>query len=313
MSDNKAGKPTRGRWLQPVGSPQDSTSSDNNTASAHKKSNNTTITEDIANIDVGATVVASNVEEPLIFTRREHLASASNIAIISNEFDDFDVIIPPPTAAPETEIHNNQNIERQQKTKRKIIIASIVSLLLSATLGLELYYSGAIEAFVKWLSPVADSEFQGPTMFQGPIYVGTDEEEVEVDPHYVDNVNGYISMIDVNGNLMSYTDSYLTSSPPRSGAGLWYGSASTTDGTWGYFIGHNPGDFNCVLDLVEGDEIIVYDDDGNAYRYFVVLTFDVARYSTWGDVKDRVTGYGESVILQTCIDHTSGYRIVVAQ
>lgn len=214
------------------------------------------------------------------------------------------------TLVPDTTVASNPN---KQKINKKFVVVSIVSLFLTAIISVGLYSSGALEVFARWLFPTVETEFQGPTIFLGPTYVEEVVEEVEPDPHYVENVNGYTNMIDVNGTLLSYIDSYLTSSPPSSGAGLWYGSDSTTDGTWGYFIGHNPGDFNCVLYLVEGDEIIVYDDDGNARRYFVVLTFDVARYSTWGDVKDRVTGYGESVILQTCIDSTSGYRIVVAQ
>lgn len=50
--------------------------------------------------------------------------------------------------------------------------------------------------------------------------------------------------IDVNGDIVTYVPSYESASAPASGAGLWMGSDSTTDGSWGYFIGHNPGDFS---------------------------------------------------------------------
>ena len=40
--------------------------------------------------------------------------------------------------------------------------------------------------------------------------------------------------IDVNGDIVTYVPSYESASAPASGAGLWMGSDSTTDGSWGY-------------------------------------------------------------------------------
>ena len=110
---------------------------------------------------------------------------------------------------------------------------------------------------------------------------------------------------------MSYTDSYGASSAPGSGAGIWKGSDSTTDGSYSYYIGHNPGSFSAAADATNGSQITVNDSDGNSRTYTVVDTFVVSRDSSWSDVSDRVTSHGESVALQTCV--TDGYKIVIAE
>lgn len=83
--------------------------------------------------------------------------------------------------------------------------------------------------------------------------------------------------IDANGDIVTYVPSYESASAPASGAGLWMGSDSTTDGSWGYFIGHNPGDFTCVMTLKNGDPVTVCDSDGNTRTYSVVDEFIVPR------------------------------------
>lgn len=45
--------------------------------------------------------------------------------------------------------------------------------------------------------------------------------------------------------------------------------SATTDGSWGYFVGHNPGDFANVMDLTEGDAVMVCVGDGAHYRVVV--------------------------------------------
>ena len=112
----------------------------------------------------------------------------------------------------------------------------------------------------------------------------------------------------VDGVAISYIYSYGW--VPDSGAGVWKGSDSTTDGSYGYFVGHNPGSFWPAASIGIGGAITVYDCDGNCRTYYVVETFVVPVGSTWNDVCDAVYRYGESVTLQTCVD--SGYRIVVA-
>lgn len=119
-------------------------------------------------------------------------------------------------------------------------------------------------------------------------------------------------VISVNGTSMGYVGSYKTSSAPASGAGLWLGSDSTTDGSWGYFIGHNPGSFSCVMSLGVGSPITVWDSEGASRTYHVVTAFTVPDTTYWEDIAGRVTGYGESVILQTCVGDGANYRIVVA-
>lgn len=118
--------------------------------------------------------------------------------------------------------------------------------------------------------------------------------------------------IDVNGTEMSYAPSYKTASAPATGAGLWMGSDSTTDGTWGYFIGHNPGPFTCVMSLKNGDPVTVCDGDGHMRTYHVVDEFIVPDSTYWEDIQARVTTYGESIILQTCCGDNAHYRVVVA-
>ena len=117
--------------------------------------------------------------------------------------------------------------------------------------------------------------------------------------------------ITVDGVTMNYTESYGASSAPSSGAGVWKGSDSTTDGSYGYFIGHNPGSFSSASTIDNGSEVTVNDSNGDSRTYTVVDSFVVPRGSTWGDISDRVTGHGESVVLQTCVE--DGYRVVVAE
>ncbi len=118
--------------------------------------------------------------------------------------------------------------------------------------------------------------------------------------------------IDIDGDAMPYVSAYLATTAPSSGAGLWMGSDSTTDGSWGYFIGHNPGPFHHVMDLAPGDAITVTDSAGAARTYRVVDVFTVPDTTAWEDIQQRVTGYGESIILQTCCGDDANYRIVVA-
>lgn len=120
------------------------------------------------------------------------------------------------------------------------------------------------------------------------------------------------SSIDVNGDVMGYVPSFGTASAPTSGAGLWMGSDSTTDDSWGYFIGHNPGSFTCVMTLKNGDPVTICDSDGATRTYHVVDEFIVPDDTYWEDISSRVTDYGESVILQTCCGDNAHYRVVIA-
>ena len=118
--------------------------------------------------------------------------------------------------------------------------------------------------------------------------------------------------IDVNGDVMGYIDSFETASAPSTGAGLWMGSDSTTDGSWGYFIGHNPGSFTRVMTLKNGDPVTVCDSDGNTRTYHVVDEFIVPDDTYWEDIQSRVIQYGESIIVQTCCGDNAHYRVVIA-
>ena len=121
-----------------------------------------------------------------------------------------------------------------------------------------------------------------------------------------------VEAVDVTGDLVTSVPSYASASAPAAGAGLWMGSDSTTDGSWGYFIGHNPGDFTCVMTLKNGDPVTVCDSDGNTRTYSVVDEFIVPDSTYWEDIQSRVTDYGESIILQTCCGDNAHYRVVIA-
>lgn len=118
--------------------------------------------------------------------------------------------------------------------------------------------------------------------------------------------------ISMAGQVIPYVGAHLASTAPATGAGLWNGSDSTTDGSWGYFIGHNPGPFSCMLSLGIGSRVAVTDSAGAARSYTIRTVFDVPNTATWEDIEGSVTGYGESIVLQTCIDGGSHYRIMVA-
>lgn len=120
------------------------------------------------------------------------------------------------------------------------------------------------------------------------------------------------SSLQIFGNVIPYVDAFGVSRAPDSTAGLWMGSDSTTDGSWGYFIGHHPGVFNCVMYLDEGDAIAVCDADGNARTYTVFAVYDVSDDTTWNQISSEVTSHGESIALQTCNGDHATYRIIEA-
>lgn len=120
------------------------------------------------------------------------------------------------------------------------------------------------------------------------------------------------SSLQIFGNVIPYVDAFGVSRAPDSTAGLWMGSDSTTDGSWGYFIGHHPGVFNCVMYLDEGDAITVCDADGNARTYTVFAVYDVSDDTTWNQISSEVTSHGESIALQTCCGDGATYRIIEA-
>lgn len=119
-----------------------------------------------------------------------------------------------------------------------------------------------------------------------------------------------VRTITVDGETVGYVVATDAAEAPASGAGLWKGSDSTTDGSFAYFIGHNPGSFATVARAGVGSSVSVVDSDGNARTYAVGDSFTVPRTTTWSEVSERVSGHGESVILQTCVE--DGYKILVA-
>lgn len=103
----------------------------------------------------------------------------------------------------------------------------------------------------------------------------------------------------VGGTAIPYRD-VRGGATSSSGGGFWLGSDAVDDGSWGYFVGHNPGSFVPVRSLSSGDAVVVCDRSGAQRAYTVREVFQVEETATWKTIASRVTGYGESVVLQTC-------------
>lgn len=115
----------------------------------------------------------------------------------------------------------------------------------------------------------------------------------------------------IGGATIPYRD-VRGGTTPDAGAGLWLGADSTSDGSWGYFVGHNPGSFAPVMGLGNGNPVTLCDSEGNMRTYTVRSVFTVEASATWKAIASRVTGFGESVILQTCTGDGFTNTIVVA-
>ncbi|WP_296010022.1 hypothetical protein [uncultured Adlercreutzia sp.] len=115
----------------------------------------------------------------------------------------------------------------------------------------------------------------------------------------------------IGGEAIPYRD-VRGGTTPASGGGLWLGSDAVSDGSWGYFVGHNPGSFAPVQGLRTGSIVTVCDSAGAQRTYTVCDRFSVEASATWKTIASRVTGYGESVVLQTCNDDGATNTIVVA-
>ena len=71
----------------------------------------------------------------------------------------------------------------------------------------------------------------------------------------------------VDGTAIPYRD-VRGGTTPSSGGGLWLGSDAVDDGSWGYFVGHNPGSFAPVRSLSSGDAVVVCDRSGGAAHLY---------------------------------------------
>ena len=80
--------------------------------------------------------------------------------------------------------------------------------------------------------------------------------------------------------------------------------------SWAYFSGISEtkglslknllASFAPVRSLSSGDAVVVCDRSGAQRAYTVREVFQVEETATWKTIASRVTGYGESVVLQTC-------------
>lgn len=150
----------------------------------------------------------------------------------------------------------------------------------------------------------------GPEPSEGASAEGDSAASGETRPVEGSNAAGALKpgTLVVGGTSIPYRD-VRGGTTPSSGGGLWLGSDVVDDGGWGYFVGHNPGSFAPVRSLSLGDVVAVCDRSGAQRAYTVRDVFQVEEAATWKAIAARVTGYGESVVLQTCAG--GGMNVIV--
>lgn len=130
-------------------------------------------------------------------------------------------------------------------------------------------------------------------------------------------VNRYVlpaNTIDVNGAWVPYIHCVRANACPDFGAGLWEGDDDVNDGSFSYFVGHNPGDFTCVYNLRKGEYVGVCDCTGQMRTYHVTDIYEVPDTISFDELRERLIPEGECLVMQTCISLTSDhYRIVVCR
>jgi Sortase family. len=139
-------------------------------------------------------------------------------------------------------------------------------------------------------------------------------------PHVTPNVsaNPISSQLIFQGVTVPFIDSTGATSAPDTGCGTWVGSGDVDDNAPTYFIGHNPGDFSPVLNLVVGSAIEVYDRSASSKVYHVTELIDIDDYgnninASQDNITDRALyAHGEQIALQTCLSDTIN-RVVIAK
>ena len=100
---------------------------------------------------------------------------------------------------------------------------------------------------------------------------------------------------------------------PDGYASTWVGTGCVSDNANTYFIGHNPGVFERVMDLEIGDKITVFDDDGASRTYYVFDTLFLPNGSNYFVYEGRIAPTGETITLQTCTGDNQRVRCVMAR
>lgn len=100
---------------------------------------------------------------------------------------------------------------------------------------------------------------------------------------------------------------------PALTASTWGGTGDVNDDQNTYFIGHNPGVFNEVMNLQIGDEITVWDASGKKRTYYVFDTLTLPNASNYYTYEARIAPLGETITLQTCCADNKNVRCVMAR
>lgn len=133
--------------------------------------------------------------------------------------------------------------------------------------------------------------------------------------------NGHVSQQDqilgwvyIDENEIPYIPAEESDTAPYGNyAGLWCGTDDTNDGDMTFLVGHNPGAFTPLLNKQIGDIIKIEPIRYDEAEYIIRDIFAVPNTATAKDIEDRVTGYGESLILQTCINNSEEYQLYVCE
>ena len=100
---------------------------------------------------------------------------------------------------------------------------------------------------------------------------------------------------------------------PDGYASTWVGTGCVSDNANTYFIGHNPGVFERVMDLEIGDKVTVFDDDGDSRTYYVFDALFLPNGSNYFVYESRIAPTGETITLQTCTGDNQQVRCVMAR
>lgn len=100
---------------------------------------------------------------------------------------------------------------------------------------------------------------------------------------------------------------------PDGYASTWVGTGCVSDNANTYFIGHNPGVFERVMDLEIGDKVTVFDDDGDSRTYYVFDALFLPNGSNYFVYEGRIAPTGETITLQTCTGDNQQVRCVMAR
>lgn len=180
------------------------------------------------------------------------------------------------------------------------------------SIGAQIYSASELARRASLQSDSNDPSVEGDMTGQSSDDANEDQTSASEESYNFVQPTEIKSMLVINNQMIPFITAYGADTAPQDAAGLWNGADEVNDYSWGYFIGHHPGVFDPVMNLKVGDQITVYDHNGNYRNYRVFNIFDVPETETWEQIAPEITSHGESIALQTCVGDNQTYRIVEA-